>query len=83
MTEVARDHTLNLHKRIHKETFKNKAPKAIREIKNFAKKTMKTDDVRIDTTLNKFIWSNGVRNIPRRVRVRLSRKKNEDESGKG
>ena len=33
--------------------------------------------VRIDTKLNKFLWSNGVRNVPRRVRVRLSRKRNE------
>ena len=44
---------------------------------------MLTDDVRVDTVLNKFIWSNGIRNIPKRVRVRLSRKKNEDEEGKG
>lgn len=33
--------------------------------------------MRIDTKLNKFLWSNGVRNVPRRVRVRLSRKRNE------
>ena len=36
-------------------------------------------DVRIDTKLNKFLWSGGVRNLPRRVRVRMSRKRNEDE----
>ena len=40
------------------------------------------EDVRIDTKLNKFLWSNGVRNVPRRVRVRLSRKRNEDEDAK-
>ena len=39
-------------------------------------------DVRIDTGLNKFIWSQGVKNIPKRVRVRLSRKRNEDEDAK-
>lgn len=39
-------------------------------------------EVRIDTKLNKFLWSNGVRNVPRRVRVRLSRKRNEDEEAK-
>ena len=27
------------------------------------------EDVRIDTKLNKFLWSNGIRNIPKRVRV--------------
>merc|ERR1719432_217243 len=45
-------------------------------------KAMSTKDVRIDTKLNKFIWSNGVRNVPKRVRVRLSRKRNEDEEAK-
>lgn len=43
---------------------------------------MKTEDVRIDTPLNKFLWSNGIRNIPRRVRVRLSRRKNDEENAK-
>lgn len=40
---------------------------------------MGTSDVRVDSKLNKFVWHRGVRNIPRRVRVRLSRKRNEDE----
>merc|ERR1719156_273684 len=43
---------------------------------------MQTTDVRIDTKLNKFLWSNGVRNVPKRVRVRMSRKRNEDEEAK-
>ncbi|KAH9157601.1 hypothetical protein AeRB84_000537 [Aphanomyces euteiches] len=63
-------------------TFKKKAPKAVREIKKFAQKAMGTSDVRIDSKLNKFVWSQGVRNIPYRVRVRLSRKRNEDEDAK-
>lgn len=36
-------------------------------------------DVRVDAKLNKFLFSKGVRNVPTRVRVRLSRKRNEDE----
>merc|ERR1712194_711704 len=43
---------------------------------------MSTKDVRIDTKLNKFVWSSGVRNIPTRIRVRMSRKRNEDEEAK-
>ena len=76
---VTRDYTINLHKRLHGITFKRKAPRAIREIKKFAEKAMKTSDVRIDAKLNKHVWSKGVRNVPYRVRVRLSRKRNEDE----
>ena len=44
---------------------------------------MKTDDVRIDPKLNQFIWNQGIRNLPRRVRVRISRKRNEEESKNG
>ena len=43
---------------------------------------MKTKDVRVDTKLNKFIWSKGVKNVPHRVRVRLARKRNDDEDAK-
>merc|ERR1719329_2135078 len=43
---------------------------------------MSTKDVRVDTKLNKFIWSCGIRNVPVRVRVRMSRKRNEDEDAK-
>merc|ERR550537_514390 len=40
---------------------------------------MSTKDVRIDTKLNKAVWAQGVRNVPKRIRVRMSRKRNEDE----
>uniref|UniRef100_A0A915CX74 Large ribosomal subunit protein eL31 n=1 Tax=Ditylenchus dipsaci TaxID=166011 RepID=A0A915CX74_9BILA len=40
---------------------------------------MTTSDVRIDTRLNQFLWSKGVRNLPFYVRVRLSRRRNDDE----
>ena len=81
---VSREYTINLHKRMVKHSrksigFKKRAPRAIREIKAFAQKVMGTSDVRVDTNLNKFIWSKGVRNIPYRVRVKLSRRMNEDE----
>jgi len=35
LTEITRDHTINLHKRIHKISFKDKAPRAVREIRKF------------------------------------------------
>jgi large subunit ribosomal protein L31e len=79
---LTRDYTVHLHKYVHKVQFKKRAPKAIKTIKRFAARAMFTRDVRIDTKLNKFIWSNGVRNVPRRVRIRCSRKRNEDEEAK-
>jgi large subunit ribosomal protein L31e len=76
---ATRDYTIHLSKRIHKQQFKKRAPRAIKEIRKFAQKAMGTHDVRVDSRLNKFIWSSGIKNPPTRVRVRLSRKRNEDE----
>jgi large subunit ribosomal protein L31e len=75
--------------------FKKRAPRAVKELKKFAEKMMKTSDVRIDSKLNKEIWSQGIKyderviridlvlvycsHVPYRVRVRLARQRNEDE----
>mmetsp|Transcript_12996 Transcript_12996/g.9063 ORF Transcript_12996/g.9063 Transcript_12996/m.9063 type:complete len:121 (+) Transcript_12996:36-398(+) len=78
--EIAtRDHTIHMSKRVYGVTFKNRAPRAIEEIKKFARKAMGTNNVRIDTALNKYMWSMGIRNVPKRVRVRLERRRDEDE----
>lgn len=79
---VTRDYTIHLHKNLSKYGFKRKAPRALKLIKKFARKMMGTADVRIDTKLNKEIWKTGVRNVPYRVRVRLSRKRNNEEDAK-
>ncbi|KAH7727791.1 60S ribosomal protein L31-like isoform 1 [Aphelenchoides avenae] len=76
---VTREYTIHIHKLIHGIGFKKRAPRAIKEIRKFAEKQMGTQDVRVDTRLNKFIWSKGVRNVPFRVRVRLARRRNDDE----
>merc|ERR1712072_1047166 len=53
--------------------------KQLKSSKNLPKKAMKTDDVRIDSKLNNKIWAKGVRNVPFRIRVRLSRRRNQDD----
>merc|ERR1712096_456674 len=78
-TVVSRLHTIHLHKRLFRVSFKNKAPRAIKEVVKFAQQQMRTKDVRIDPKLNQFLWSKGVRNVPYRVRVVLARKRNDDE----
>ncbi|CAF4936423.1 60S ribosomal protein L31 [Pieris napi] len=76
---VTREYTVNLHKRLHGVGFKRRAPRAIKEIRKFAEQQMGTPDVRVDTRLNKYLWSKGIKNVPFRVRVRLSRRRNDDE----
>jgi large subunit ribosomal protein L31e len=76
---VTREYTIHLRKLLHQIGFKKRAPRAVKEVKAFAKKMMGTDDVRLDTKLNKFLWSQGIKGVPGRVRVRLARKRNDDE----
>ena len=79
---ISRLYTIHLHKRVHGASFKSRAPRAVKAIKEFAKKAMGVSDVRLDVRLNKFIWSQGIKNVPHRVRVKISRKRNEDEDAK-
>jgi large subunit ribosomal protein L31e len=76
---VTREYTIHLHRYIHGRGFKQRSPFAIKAIRAFAKKQMGTKDVRIDPRLNEKIWGQGIRNVPRRIRVRLSRRRNDDE----
>ena len=76
---VTRDLTIHLAKLTLNKPFKKRAPTAVRRIRDFVEKVMLTKDVRIDSNLNKFIWSKGIRNLPTRVRVRVSRRRNDNE----
>merc|ERR1711988_160921 len=79
LTPVTRDYTVNLHKRCQGIQFKKKARRAVAAIRKFAQQAMGTEEVKIDTKLDQFIWSQGVRNVPRRVRIRVKRCKDEDD----
>ena len=43
---------------------------------------MGVNDVRISPGLNQALWSRGIKSPPKRVRVRLERKRNDDEAAK-
>ena len=79
LQSVTRKITINLHKQLHGEKFKKKAPKAVKVVKALAQKMMFTKDVRVDPELNKELWRNGVRNVDRRITVLMDRKKNEED----
>lgn len=38
-----------------------------------------TKDVRLDPQLNKKVWEQGIKGVPFRLRVRISRKRNDNE----
>jgi large subunit ribosomal protein L31e len=41
-----------------------------------------TRDVRLDPQLNKKVWESGIKGVPFRLRVRISRRRNDEEGAK-
>jgi hypothetical protein len=41
-----------------------------------------TKDVRVDPALNKKVWEAGIKGVPFRLRIRISRKRNDEEGAK-
>jgi len=44
--------------------------------------TQGTTDVRLDPQLNKKVWEQGVKGVPYRLRIRISRRRNDEEGAK-
>ncbi|KAK7042528.1 60S ribosomal protein [Favolaschia claudopus] len=79
---VSREYTIHMHKLVHGRSFKKRAPWAVKSVVDFAQKAMGTKDVRLDPELNKQIWSRGIKSPPTRLRVKLERKRNDEENAK-
>ncbi|GBE83494.1 60S ribosomal protein L31-B [Sparassis crispa] len=79
---VTREYTIHLHKRVHGRSFKKRAPWAVKSVVDFAQKAMGTTDVRLDPKLNQALWARGIKSVPHRIRVKLERKRNDEENAK-
>ena len=56
-----------------------RAPRAIREVKNFLMKHMKVADVVIDSSINEKIWERGIQKIPSKIKVKATLVEEDDE----
>lgn len=72
----------NTNIQLHGVHFKKRAPRAIKEIKKFASMHMGTTDVRLDPELNIHVWKRGIQGVQHRMRLRISRKRNDEEEAK-
>ena len=74
---LTRVYTINLGKAWITPRYR-RTDRVINIVKDFAKRNMGTDEIKLDQDLNRHIWSRGKTNPPRRVRVRMV--KDEDET---
>lgn len=49
-----------------------RAQKAVKYIRKYISKHMKSEDVKISDSLNKLVWERGIRKIPSKVEVKAS-----------
>ena len=70
--ELERVYTIPLGK-VKISQSQHRAVRAINMIREFARHHMKVETIKIDEELSREIWAKGVRNPPRKVRVRMSK----------
>ena len=70
--EPERVYVINLGKVLLSQP-QHRSVRAINMIREFARRHMKEDNIKIDESLAQLIWSKGVRRPPRKIRVRMNR----------
>jgi len=79
MADKERTYNIPLRKEWLKVPGYKRTPKAIRALREFIQKHMKSDNVKIGKFLNKEIWKNGNRNPPHKVSVVARHMEEKDE----
>jgi len=70
--ELERVYTIPLGKVLLSQS-QHRSVRAINMIREFARKHMKTQEIKIDEDVAHLIWSRGVRSPPRKIRVRMTK----------
>jgi large subunit ribosomal protein L31e len=52
-----------------------RTPRAVRILKEFVRRNMKVENVRLSNEVNEVIWSRGIKKPPRRLRIRAVKDK--------
>lgn len=74
--ELSRVYTINLSKVLLTPRIR-RTKRAINMIREFAQRHMKSEEVKIDQSLNEVMWERGIRHPPRKIRVKMV--KDEDD----
>ncbi|MAG60359.1 50S ribosomal protein L31e [archaeon] len=75
--KMERSYTIPLRREFLKVPRYKRAKKATAAIKQFLTKHMKSDKIKVGTSINEKVWENGMRNPPSKVRVQVVK----DEEG--
>ena len=74
MADLARTYTIPLRREFNKAANYRKTDKAVKAVREFLQKHMKTKEVRLGKQLNLELWKHGRKNPPSRVKVTVVKK---------
>ncbi len=72
-----RIYTIPLRDITNKSKSTKRAPRAIRKVREFLKRHMKAEIVKLDNSINEKIWERSLNKVPARIRVKAIK----DEDG--
>ena len=72
MSEIERIYTVPLGRAWVAQKYR-RAEKAMFILKQFTKRHMKPTEIIIDPSVNEAIWARGIKNPPRKIRVKMSK----------
>jgi large subunit ribosomal protein L31e len=72
MSEMERIYTVPLGRAWIAQKYR-RAEKAIFVLKQFTKRHMKSTEIIIDPNVNEAIWARGIKNPPRKIRVKMTK----------
>ena len=75
---MERIYTIPLRKKTVPTARYKRGPKAMRVIRQYLEKHMKSDNVKIDKEINEFVWTRGIKHPPSKVKVKAIK----DDTGK-
>ncbi len=69
-------------RKVKRKSRSQRAPCAVREVRAFLRRHLKTDSFTIDESVNKRIWAGGIQHIPPRIRIKVTEEEVEGEEEK-
>src|SRR3972149_3526352 len=70
--ELERVYTINLGKVLLSPN-NQRAKRAVNMVKEYARHHMKTEEIKIEESVNHQIWKRGIKHPPRKIRVRMTK----------
>ena len=70
---LERIYTIPFYPKLNSIPRTKRAPRALRIVKEFVARHMKSTDILIDPEVNEYIWSRGIQKPPRKISVRLKK----------